>query len=102
MFATAGDDAVFAWGCNDFPGKLGLGDTKDRYEPTRLVQGDGDGSALPPVAYFTGKLAVTKDGAAYHMSKEVQPFVAVPPGQTVAHVSSATPDRILCLPRLMS
>ena len=102
VFATAGDDAVFAWGCNDFPGKLGLGDTKDRYEPTRLVQGDGDGSALPPVAYFTGKLAVTKDGAAYHMSKEVQPFVAVPPGQTVAHVSSTTPDKTLCLPRLKS
>jgi len=92
-FATpAGGDAVFAWGCNDFPGKLGLGDTKDRFEPTRVAtttasEESEDGVPMPPVLFFTGKLAVTLDGTVYHFSKDIKPFNVVPPGMTAAHVS---------------
>ena len=92
-FATpAGGDAVFAWGCNDYPGKLGLGDTKDRFEPTG-VKAD---PALPPVLFFSGKLAVTLDGTVYHFSKDVKPFSVVPEGMTAAHVRSITTSALIC------
>ena len=89
---TAGGDAVWAWGCNDFPGKLGLGDTKDRFVPTRVKpaaseEGDDAPAMLPPVMYFSGKLAATLDGTVYHFSKDITPFAVVPPVMTAAQVS---------------
>eukprot|EP01043_Picozoa_sp_COSAG02_P011799 COSAG02_NODE_441_length_22281_cov_6.119556_7_plen_1295_part_00 len=92
---TAGGDTVWAWGCNDFPGKLGLGDTKDRFVPTCVplqtaASEDDDAAPLPPVMYFSGKLAASLDGTVYHFSKDINPFAVVPPGMTAAQVSKAS------------
>ena len=97
---TAGGETVWAWGCNDFPGKLGLGDTKDRFVPTRVplqttASEDGDASPLPPVMYFSGKLAAALDGTVYHFSKDINPVAVVPPGMTAAQVSE--PRTCICL-----
>ena len=55
-----GDQRVFAWGCNDHPGRLGVGDTKDRFVPTEVFLG-----APLQIEHFSGRLAVTTTGKAY-------------------------------------
>ena len=81
-FGISPDGELFAWGCNDFPGKLGVGDTKDRFTPCKV-------EGLPPLAIISGKLGVDADGKTWKVEKNVEPYSLLPEGQTLRHVCAA-------------
>jgi alpha-tubulin suppressor-like RCC1 family protein len=80
-FAINSDGQLFSWGCNDFPGKLGLGDTKDRFTPCKV-------EGLPPLATMSGKLAIDTNGAIWKIEKTSDQYHLMPAGQTVHHANA--------------